>query len=126
MVAAINYIEVTTRSLVRKNREIARDIAMSHPRTATEWHARRGATVDLRQRYVPESGQRSTYRLTVPTDYVKTRSWPLVVGFHGWAFAHDSNPGLHAHGLSNGYIVATPTGYKDDKMAKLERRRLDA
>ena len=87
---------------------------MSHPRTATEWHARRGAT-DIKQRYVPESGQRSTYRLTVPTDYVKTRSWPLVVGFHGWAFAHDSNPGLHAHGLSNGYIVATPTGYKDDK-----------
>ena len=87
----------------------------AHARTSTEWHARRGATVDFQQRHVPESGQLSTYRLTVPTDYVKTRSWPLVVGFHGWAFAHDSNPGLHAHGLSNGYIVATPTGYKDDK-----------
>ena len=61
-----------------------RGTTAAHARTSTEWHARRGATVDLQQRYVPESGQRSTYRLTVPTDYVKTRSWPLVVGFHGW------------------------------------------
>lgn len=58
--------------------------------------------------------QRRPFRLTIPYDYDVNSPPPLLLHFHGWGGTLAAGAAFHAHGLTNGYVVASPLGFDDD------------
>jgi len=63
--------------------------------------------------------QRRPFRLSLPTSYgaPASRPPPLLLAFHGHGGAMNASDVFHAHGLVNGYIVASPLGFDDNGTA---------
>ena len=60
--------------------------------------------------------QKRPFRLSLPTSYGTSSSPPaLLLHFHGWGgTVDDAKDSFHAHGIANGYLVASPLGFDDD------------
>ena len=60
--------------------------------------------------------QRRPFRLSLPTNYRSPGSAPppLLLHFHGWGGSLTSGQSFHAHGVENGYLVASPLGFDDE------------
>jgi len=62
------------------------------------------------------STQRRPFRLSLPATYgaLGTAPPPLLLHFHGWGGTLESGQMFHAHGVRNGYLVASPLGFDDE------------
>ena len=59
--------------------------------------------------------QRRPFRLSLPTTYGEAGPPPLLLHFHGWggSLRETGTSMFHAHGITNGYVVASPLGFDD-------------
>lgn len=78
-----------------------------------------GRTGDIKRHYLLKAaGEIMPYRIYVPTNYVPTRNWPLVVALHGLGGTEDSmmSPlyGTTKLAEQHGFIVVAPLGYRVD------------
>jgi poly(3-hydroxybutyrate) depolymerase len=70
--------------------------------------------VQSRTYVFPETGVTVPYALFVPSNYDRSRPWPLIVGLHGagrsydWLMGYD---GIVDFAQRDGYIMVTPLGY---------------
>lgn len=117
----IKVVEPPPQTTARVNEKvIVRNSKTRNAKTERAANSNESAITDdrvLRRSYTFEDGEEIPYAVFVPSNYDKSKSWPLMVALHGWGGHYDwamGCDGMLEFSQRDGFIVVAPLGYVRD------------